>query len=422
MRKMKVPTVLGCILSLALTLPPGSAVAQNKPQDKPQAVTEASDSAFAPKDGDRVVFLGNSLFENDLQYGYLELALTTRWPDRNVTYRNIGWTGDTVWGEARSYITNPPSPYELLIEQLTKAQPTVVFIAYGGIEAQEGEAGLSRFNEGLNKLLDKVDQLGAKAILLSPIPVLSAEVGEEPAKRNAMLEVYASAIAKTAASRGKQFIDIYKPLQELNKKMKLTDNGIHLNENGYYHLAATVEKGLGLAPRNASVMINVSKHAADGTVPAKILETGKHNESLKFTMEEGMLPLPLPAQGEGAAAAEVQVLKIAGLKKGFYTLTTDNTQVITASANKWKEGVEIKRGASFNQASELQEKIIKKNDLFFQQYRPQNKTYILGFRSYEQGRHVKTLEDLNFIITWLEGQIALNRTPKPTMYQLTPVK
>jgi hypothetical protein len=60
--------------------------------------------------------------------------------------------------------------------------------------------------------------------------------------------------------------------------------------------------------------------------------------------------------------------------------------------------------------------------LFFQQYRPQNKTYILGFRSYEQGRHAKGLEELSIIITWLEGQIALNRLPKSKIYQLSPVK
>ena len=96
--------------------------------------------------------------------------------------------------------------------------------------------------------------------------------------------------------------------------------------------------------------------------------------------------------------------------------------MVTASANQWKEGVELRQGASFSQVRDLQEQIVKKNDLFFQQYRPLNKTYILGFRSYEQGRHAKGLEDLGFIITWLEGQIALNRMPHSTVYQLTPIK
>ena len=153
----KLAATLGCSILFFLTLPYSITVAQITPQ----VVTHVSNTPFELKNGDRVVFLGNSLFENDLQYGYLELALTTRWPNRQVTYRNIGWTGDTVWGEARSYIT-PPSPYDLLIDQLTKAQPTVVFIAYGAIEALEGEAGLARFTEGLNQLLDRLISLEPK--------------------------------------------------------------------------------------------------------------------------------------------------------------------------------------------------------------------------------------------------------------------
>ena len=149
MRKRDLLAALGCALLLSTILPVGTAVAQNTPQ----VASEASDAAFELQDGDRVVFVGNSLFENELPYGYLELALTTRWPNRNVTYRNIGWTGDTVWGEARSYISSP-SAYDLLLEQLTNAQPTVVFVAYGANEALAGEAGLPRFEQGLNQLLD----------------------------------------------------------------------------------------------------------------------------------------------------------------------------------------------------------------------------------------------------------------------------
>ena len=93
MRKIKVSATLGYIALLFICLPNELAVAQNKPQ----AVAEPLTASFDLKNGDRVVFLGNSLFENDFQYGYLELALTTRWPDRDVTYRNIGWTGDNVF-------------------------------------------------------------------------------------------------------------------------------------------------------------------------------------------------------------------------------------------------------------------------------------------------------------------------------------
>ncbi|GAB4012624.1 hypothetical protein GCM10028808_29270 [Spirosoma migulaei] len=415
MRKIK--ATLGYSLLVFLFLPFGLAIAQNKPQ----VGTESTNAPFELKNGDRVVFLGNSLFENDFQYGYLELALTTRWPDRDVTYRNLGWTGDNVYGIARSTITNPPTGYDLLMEHITKAQPTLVFVAYGGIEAQDGEAGLPSFTEGLGKLLDKIDQLGAQAILLSPIPILAADSVQSLTKRNAMLEVYASAIAKMASARGKRYIDMFKPIQEISKQTPLTDNGIHLNETGYYQLAMILERSLGLGPRTAPISISTSKQAAETSGPAKLLGAGNTNENLRFTIDERYLPLPTPADAKGLPD-QAQLLKLTGLKKGFYTLTADNEELVTASAKQWEEGVAIRQGSNFEQVRELRQMILKKNELFFFQYRPLNTTYILGFRSYEQGRHVKGLEEQSILIKWLEGQIAVARKPKSSVYQLSFLK
>lgn len=304
MIKKKVSVILNpIIVFIAFSI--GSAVAQN-----------LSDKPFQLNNNDRVLFLGNSLFENEFQYGYLELALTTRWPDRNVTFRNLGWTADNVWGEARSTFTNPPTPYQHLMQQITKAQPTVVFIAYGGVEAQEGEAGLPRFKEGLTKLLDKIDSLGAKSILLSPIPVMYEDPSANVTKRNADLELYASAIAKMAAERGKQFIDIYKPIQEISKKASILENGVHLNEVGYYYLASILEKSLGLNTQPQPVSITVSKNTAEASPSAKILELGKENTTLKFTLDEKYLPLPLPVNGS-SITEHLQRIKVAGLKRVF---------------------------------------------------------------------------------------------------------
>jgi hypothetical protein len=61
---------------------------------------QATKKPFELVDGDRVVFVGNTFFERDLRYNHLETALAARWPSRNVTFRNLGWDGDTVWGDA----------------------------------------------------------------------------------------------------------------------------------------------------------------------------------------------------------------------------------------------------------------------------------------------------------------------------------
>src|SRR5690606_2381371 len=121
-------------------------------------------------------------------------------------------------------------------------------------------------------------------------------------------------------------------------------------------------------------------------------------------------------------ADQKRTIKIDGLKKGFYSLTADNIPIITASAKSWAEGVVIAHGGVFEQAAQVRHLIIKKNDLFFQQYRPWNETYITGFRAYEQGRHKEGLADLEHIIVWLENQIYLNSEPKSIVYQIVPVK
>lgn len=406
MKKIILTSFFACTLFVFCALP--VVMAQNQ-ADK--------DEKFELENNDRVVFLGNSLFESD-KYGYLELALTRRWPDKKVTFRNLGWEGDNVFGQARSHFTNPPTAYETLMMQITNANPTVIFIAYGGVEAQDGEAGVDNFKEGLNKLLDKTDEIGARAILLSPIPILSGIPADILATRNNHLKFYSNIIADVANIRGKQFIDLYNPVVNFQKQTKISEDGIHLNEAGYYLLATALEQGLGLTSSSQMINIKKSKSGLDFSAPVKMLSL--EAQQIKFTIEESYFPLPLPI-AELSPEIEKRTIKIDGLKKGIYTLTADNVPVITASAKKWASGIEIKQGGIFDQAAQIRHLINKKNELFFQQYRPWNETYITGFRAYEQGRHKVGLADLEHIIVWLENQIFLNSRAKTIAYQIVPV-
>lgn len=135
------------------------------------------------KEGARIVFLGGSLFENELEDGYLEFALASRWPGRELTFRNLGWTGDNVFGEARSTFTTPPTPYQQLFQQIRSTKPDYVLIAYGTVEAQKGAAGLDEFTEGLEAIIDSIDVLGAQTILLSTIPVKFAGTAENTSRQ-----------------------------------------------------------------------------------------------------------------------------------------------------------------------------------------------------------------------------------------------
>jgi hypothetical protein len=121
------------------------------------------------RDGDRVVLVGDAFFENDHERGYLETELTSLWPDRDVTFRNLGRGGDTVWGDAWAGFDSAAEGFTRRRDLILSLKPTVILVAFGMNESFAGEAGLTRFVEGLNALLDGLAPSGARIALVGPI-------------------------------------------------------------------------------------------------------------------------------------------------------------------------------------------------------------------------------------------------------------
>ena len=86
---------------------------------------------FELVDGDRVVFLGNTLIERAQNYGYIETALTRRYPNRNIIFRNLGWSGDTVFGHARARFGNVAEGFRHLKKSIELTKPTVIILGFG---------------------------------------------------------------------------------------------------------------------------------------------------------------------------------------------------------------------------------------------------------------------------------------------------
>src|ERR1044071_3216321 len=98
---------------------------------------------FELRDGDRVVFLGDTLMEREKDFGYIELMMTLRFPERNVTFRNLGWSADTPVGISRVSFDWPKGEGEMfrvLMEQVRQVQPTVVVLGYGMASSLEDAA------------------------------------------------------------------------------------------------------------------------------------------------------------------------------------------------------------------------------------------------------------------------------------------
>ena len=93
-----------------------------------------SSKDFLPvlKSGDRVAFVGGGLIERARLNGYLETALTLgAGPKVNdLKFRNLGWSGDTVFNDARSYFGKPKEGRDRLRKIISEWKPSVVLLNY----------------------------------------------------------------------------------------------------------------------------------------------------------------------------------------------------------------------------------------------------------------------------------------------------
>jgi lysophospholipase L1-like esterase len=365
---------------------------------------------FELRDGDRVALVGSTVIEREQRYGYWETALTSRYPDRNVTFRNLGWSGDTVWGEARIGfdLDRPQLGYQRLLDAVRAVKPTVIIVGYGTNESFAGEAGLSRFVAQLNKLLDDLAPTRARFVLLAPqIEDARWRAGNLDARKHD-LALYAEAIRQVAESRQAVFIE--RLWKCPSPGAPLTDDGMHLSDYGYWATANTFLSGLQIPSKGwRTVELN-------GLAPKEVLQE--------------VLPLPPPPSDAPREAAGVDsFLGVRGLVAGRYTLTIDGHSLSTADADSWLKPprrppmfgkVVVTHGPSLDQAEKLRRTIVEKNRLYFRRWRPENETYLFGFRKHEQGQNAREIPEFDPLVANLEKEIARLRKPVPHTYQLVP--
>jgi len=224
------------------------------------------------RDGDRVVFLGDTFLEREGDYGHLEAALTRRFADRNVTFRNLAWAGDTPTGKARaSFDWNKPDSDWLkrVKEQIAIVKPTVAILSYGMTATLEGGVGgADRHRAELGRLMDAVNEVGGgnvRFVLLSPLQ----QQGERPdSDRSKALEAIATATRELAGERKAEYGDVLGISRNLSRlRMVLYDTPVLLNEIGYSMLSARLVETL-----------TGGKPEDDGTPPALLAAIRKKNE------------------------------------------------------------------------------------------------------------------------------------------------
>jgi hypothetical protein len=386
------------------------------------ADAEKKAEPFTLKDGDRVVLLGNTLIEREQRYGYWELALTARFPDKNIQFRNLGWSGDTVWGQARAGFGDQAAGFKHLKEHVASLKPTVIIVGYGNNEAFDGEDGLPHCLDGLNKLLDALAENKSRIVLLSPLP--QEDMGRplpDPTEQNKNIRLYRDATKKVADKRGYAFVDLETLLPfrvgPNASQLPLTDNGIHLKPFGYWWSSFALARALGIPFTPWRIDVDVEKGKTEAQAAKLVADK---DSPLRFKLIDDTLP---PMYEKGAVTSpniseNQRIVRVRGLAAGDYTLTIDGQKVATEPAKKWAEGVYLHDGPEFDQAEKLRAAIIEKNRLYFHRWRPQNETYLFGFRKYEQGQNAIEIPKFDPLVADKEKEIAKLRVPVEHTYEL----
>ena len=140
-------------------------------------------------DGERVLFVGDSITQDGRYVALTEAYLWAAYPDRDIDVVNAGLSSETVSG-----ITEPVHPYprpnvhDRLARALELTKPDWVVVCYGmndGIYHPLSESIAEAYRDGLAKLIGDVAAVDAKLILLTP-PSFDADA---PAVRKRLGEV-----------------------------------------------------------------------------------------------------------------------------------------------------------------------------------------------------------------------------------------
>jgi putative heme-binding domain-containing protein len=197
------------------------------------------------RSGDHICIIGNTLADRMQHDGWLETYLQTRFPKKQLVFRNLGFSGDELTVRLRSANFGSPDHW------LKQTKADVIFAFFGYNESFAGPAGLEKFKTDLDAFIKKTlkQQYNGKSsprlVLFSPIAHENLHSPHLPdgSANNKRLELYSATMADVARKNKVLFVDLFNPTRDLYAKAAkpLTINGIHLAEPGNKLLAEVID-------------------------------------------------------------------------------------------------------------------------------------------------------------------------------------
>ena len=203
--------------------------------------TIASSQELEIKPNDTICYIGNTLADRMQHHGWLETYIHATLPEHNLTFRNLGFSGDELDNRPRSKDFGTPDQW------LTKCKADVVFAFFGYNEALKGQQELDNFRNKLGKQIDAMRQQkyngesAPRLVFFTPIGHENLKSPHLPdgADNNANLQAYSTAMQEVCKEKGVPCFDLFSLTGRLYQESEksLTMNGVHLLDAGNKVLA-----------------------------------------------------------------------------------------------------------------------------------------------------------------------------------------
>jgi lysophospholipase L1-like esterase len=377
------------------------------------------------KKNDRVVFLGDSITEQQLYTNYVETYLASRFPELKLTFFNAGWGGDTA-----------PGGLARLQRDVLDLKPTFVTVCYGMNDAgyvfpnPEIE---ERFTTAYGKLLDRLKASGARVALLTPgfADVEAAPAFLKPVDYSRRgLRRLAEVVLAQARKRKLPVFDLHRLMtgvdraarKKLGKKFTLAPDGFHPNPAGHLVMAYGLLKALGVPPRHEEARVSAVA-GSGGTF--KIEKVAEDAHGLSFDVSCRRTPFFVESEARPVMPfIDFQkefnegIVSFRGLKKSAYVLSggpgPGPSRIV--SRQELEKGINffsLDFGGLNDQARTLHEFTREKCQVYYKLWRSLGMSG--GYGSYRPEPHAlgkKAVEPLDRV----RERLALS--PQPSRYRL----
>lgn len=334
------------------------------------------------KEGDCIVFLGDSITHQCLYTQYLEDYFYTRFPKMRLRLHNAGVGGSRAWDALWRFD-----------QDIASYKPKYVTVLLGmndGRYAEYFDDVFTDYSKNMTKLLDEIDKTGATAILVTPTMFdARAKRMQKPGGfmgpkavtfYNATLAYYGAWLRDTATERGLGFVDMWSPLNDItlrerqkDPKFTMIPDSVHPDASGHVIMAVAVVNDLNL-PRvvsAASLKLGGGKWSGTG-ISAQITDVSGKANSVTFSSSEQALPWVLPAEAQlgvtltnlGAAFSR-ETIQVSGLPQGEYSVQIDGQEVVQCTADQLAAGLDLQsnpKTPQYQQAAKVAELNKKRNE------------------------------------------------------------